>query len=269
MTQRLDLNLFLESIIAFHLSNYVESDLQERGGYIVVGPPGAFKSTMVQMLDTFADVLPLSDINAQALNKLKNRMATGAIKTLVLPELMKLYERAEHTSSNVEGTIRALVSEGFSSASFEDPTIQRLKARAMVIGATTPDVYEAHAENWRKTGFSRRFIWSLVTVDTSAIEQWLVKGKTIPLRTHPVPNTSGTIEDTTTESDRRHLLALLKYQPEPHMAQQNMLRRVLSAWRWWYQSIHRNKRSAMTSLTTWAATLGKSGAQIHLPKEMR
>ena len=149
----------LDVLCAVHLTSYVESPFKDRGGLMIVGAPGILKSTVLDIVDAnYADAIALSDVNAQALNRLKSRIAQGDIRTLVLPEYSKLYERNPATASNVEGTLRALVSEGFSSASFEDATLQRQRARATVVAAMTPEFREDQAERWQRSGFARRFL---------------------------------------------------------------------------------------------------------------
>lgn len=262
--EKLTVQCFLEAIIACHLSSYVESPFPERGGLMLVGPPGVLKSAMLSVLDTYADALILSDVNARSLGHLKNLIAQGSVRTLVLPEMQKVYERAEHTSSNVEGTIRALVAEGWSAASYEDATIQRLRARALVIGAMTPDTYEEHSERWAKSGFSRRFVWSLLTTDTGKLDQAAVDGEPIDMGHHPSPAIATLIHNSTTGAERQELRVLTKYQPSPHASQIHTLIKMLAAWKWWYGHIHRNRRSAMVQMRAWAATLGRHGAYVHI-----
>ena len=264
MRDRLTVSLFLEAIIACHLSSYVESPFPERGGLMIVGPPGTLKSAMVDVLSTYADALILSDVNAQSLGHFKNDVARGAIRTLVLPEMQKVYERAEHTSANVEGTLRALVAEGWSAASYEDQTIQRFKARATLIACMTPDTYEVHARRWQSTGFSRRFLWALITTDANQLDRAAMDDVPLDFGHHPAPITTTAIKNLTTRDERHALLPLVRYQPTPHAAQLHTLVKMLGAWKWWYGHIHRNRRVALTSLRTFALAMTKHGTELHL-----
>lgn len=229
---------------------------------MLVGPPGVLKTTILEALDSYPDALILSDINAQSLGRLKDEIAQGSIRTLVLPELQKLYERAEHTASNVEGTLRALASEGFSSAGYENATLQRFKARCMVIGAMTPATYERHSQRWTETGFGRRFLWALVSGDTGALEQSAVSGIPLDFGLRTIPTLpSVMIADTTTHKERHRLAALVKYQPKPHNEQIIILTRMLSALKWWYKEERRGVR-AMDALVSWGSCLSRHGGEL-------
>lgn len=258
-----------EAITAIHLSSLVESPFLERGGFMLVGPPGILKSTLLGVLEHYPDALVLSDVNARTLGQLKNMIAQGSVRTLVLPELAKVYERADHTAANVEGTLRALAAEGFSAAGYEDQTLQRFKARCLIIGAMTPDTYEQHAERWRKSGFSRRFLWGLVTADVQEIERAAVERRPVDLQFRVSPPTSTAIPDSTTLRERQGLRTLVKYQPAPHSAQLNLMVKTLAALKWWYSENGRTPRRAMSVLSAFARCLARHGAEIILPTRSR
>lgn len=254
-----------EALTAMHLSTRVESPFMEQGGFMLVGPPGILKSTLLGVLEVYPDALPLSDVNARTLGRLKSLIASGSLRTLVLPELAKIYERADHTAANVEGTIRALASEGFSAMSYEDATLQRFKARCFVIGAMTPDTYEQYAERWQKSGFSRRFLWGLAMSDVSRLERAAIERAPIDLQFRVSPQVNSAIPDTTTMKERQELRAMVKYQPTPHSAQLNIMVRMLAALKWWYREDRRKARSALHTLKTFAHCLSKNGAEIVFP----
>jgi hypothetical protein len=260
---------FVEVLCAAHLGNMVEGPFSDRGGMMVVGPPGVLKTTFVSVLDAqYHDVVMLSDINVKSLIRLRDSIATGKINTLVLPELAKVYERVDSTAQGVEGTIRALVAEGFSSASFEDARINRLKARCMVIGALTPAMLDQHFERWVDTGFSRRFLWCLVRLsDTSALEKAAVNWKRIDFRVKHVPRVplGDSIPNLTTKQERERIVALVKYQPsDDHSMHIQLLTRICAVLRWWYAETN-DPRSAMDTIEAFAPALGRDGAVIDLP----
>lgn len=259
----------VEILCAAHLGNFVEGPFLDRGGIMIVGPPGILKTTFVSVLDKqYQDAIMLSDINVKSLVQLRDPIASGRINTLVLPELQKLYERQEVTASNLEGHIRALAAEGFTAASFEDSRVNRLTARAMIIGAMTPSVVTKRFAGWEETGFNRRFLWALVRLsDPNALERAAVAWKRIDFRlAHvPLPPMSGSIPNNTTQRERQRLLSMVKYQPGgDHAIQVQILVRSLAVLRWWYAESG-SPRNAMQTIESFAPALGKDGVAVELP----
>jgi hypothetical protein len=262
-------NDLIEVLCAVHLSSYVDAPFHERGGLMIVGPPGVLKSTFVGVLDKqYGDALMLSDINAQSMKDLRDQMAAGQIRTLVLPELAKLYQRHPSTAQNVEGTLSALVAEGFSAASFEDSRVNRLKARVVVMGALTPATQGAHFREWEESGFNRRFLWSLVSLANSeALEDAVIEWKRIDFQLQHVPRrplSGEKIPNVTTREERVALAAMLKYQPGgSHVQQLQLLTKTLAVLRWWYTQSG-DTRSPMATIERFAKSLGREGALLDL-----
>jgi len=264
----------LDVLCAAHLSNYVRTGIEDRGGIMLVGPPGTFKSTLLGVVGRqYHDSLQLSDVNVQTLTNFRSQIASGNIKSLVLPEMYKLYERHSSTASNLEGTLRALVAEGFYGASFQDQRINRLTARAVVLGAMTDAFIEFRFKVWEETGFNRRFLWPLFRLeDPDALERAIVEGRLIDLgfRAPPLP-TPQVIADETTESERAALRPLLKHQPggSPHALQLSLLVKILAALKWWYKRDGRPNGAATDTMRLFARMLGKGGAWLQLPQPPR
>jgi len=259
----------LEILCAAHLGNMVESPFQDRGGIMLVGPPGVLKTTFVNVIDSqYHDAISLSDVNVKALVQLRDQISSGKINTLVLPELAKIYERNEATAKNVEGTLRALVSEGFQAASFEDSRINRLKARAMVIAALTPPTVDAHFTGWEESGFNRRFLWVLMRLsDPLALEKAAVSWQRINFRMVHIPMMplAGTIPNKTTQRERQRCASIIKYQPGgDHAIQLQVLIRILAVLRWWYAESGQ-PRNAMDTIERFAPALGRTGVSLELP----
>jgi hypothetical protein len=259
----------VEILCAAHLGSRVESPFLDRGGLMLIGPPGVLKTTFVSVLDSqYQDVLMLSDINVKSLIQLRDSIASGKINTLVLPEYAKIYERADVTAKNVEGTLRALTAEGFTAASFEDSRINRLTARAMIIGALTPPTVETHFTRWEESGFNRRFLWCLMRLsDPLALEKAAIAWQRINFRMAHVPLApmGSIIPNRTTIRERTRLAAIVKYQPGgDHAIQLQVLVRILAVLRWWYAESGQ-PRNAMETMEKFGAALGKTGAELELP----
>lgn len=261
----------VEVLCAAHLGNMVESPFKERGGIMVVGPPGVLKTTFVSVLDSqYQDVVMMSDCNVKSLVRFRDPISQGKINTLVLPELAKIYERLDATAKNVEGTLRSLTAEGFTAASFEDSRINRLTARAMVIGALPPSLLESHFNEWEESGFNRRFLWVLIRLaDPLALERAAINWQRIEFRQSFVPRhpLGETIPNLTTQRERMRLSAMIKYQPGgDHAMQLQLMVRILAVLRWWYTEAG-FKRNAMETMERFAPALGKTGVALELPNK--
>jgi hypothetical protein len=256
----------LSLLSAVHLSSYVDSPFKDRGGLMMVGPPGVLKTTCVEFLDnSFPDALVLSDINVQSLAKIKERFSSGSIRSLVLPELGKIYQRHTSTSSNVEGTLQALAGEGFHSASFEDATIARLKARATVVAAMTGDTREKHASEWQASGFARRFLWALVSLqDPGALDRAVINGELLDIAVAEAPRIppGGVIPNYTTREEREEIAGWCKYQPTPHTVQISLLIKAWAVLKWWTRQQRRSDKVAWTGLHRISAAFGKNGVEL-------
>lgn len=253
----------IEVVCAAHLASYVESPFQHRGGLWLVGPPGQLKSSLIEPVDSYQDVVTLSDVNTKTLMQLKGELSTGSIRTLVIPEMQKLYERDPRSALNVEGAMRALVEEGYRGASFEDSSINRFRARACVIGAMNEETQTDHWERW-KTGFARRFLWCLVRLQDSeilldAIQKW--KLAEIGVGIIPKAPTPRTIPNLITEPERIKIRQLIKYQPKPAVIPYELLCKIAAVLKWHYQRAGL-ARKAMETVTEFSACLGKEGAEI-------
>lgn len=267
------MRVILECMCAAHLSAYVDAPVEDRGGLMLIGAPGVLKSAMLGLVDrNYSDALMVSDMNARGLIELRDQIAGGIIRTLVLPELYKLYERHATTSANVEGTLRALVAEGFHASSNQDQQIQRTVARCMVVGGMTPMLMEINSRRWRDSGFSRRFLWSLIALEnpqalTRSVVDWTPINISIAHTLPSLPNSK--IPPTlVTRIERERLEIQVKHQQgAPHNLQHLLLCKMLVVLRWWYRMQERRAdpdKEAWQTILLFSRTLGKSGAYIRI-----
>lgn len=258
---------YLESLCAAHLASYVESPFKEHGGLMIVGPPSALKSTLLDVVaKNYHDVVQVSDLNVQSLVDMRDQIASGVIKTLIMPDFAKIYERHSSTSKNLEGHIRALTGEGFQAASFEDQRQNRLVARCTVLSAMTTKTQGENFKRWEDSGFNRRFLWSLIvlkdpTVLTKAVEDWRLIDFGLK-RAPPLPD-SGSIPSRATRLMRQRLLQTLRHQPGGgmHATQLSLLCRMLAVLIWHYERSG-YKRSAMKTVLAFANTFRPGGAVL-------
>jgi hypothetical protein len=236
------ISTLMECVKAAHLSTYVDSQFSHASGLMIVGPPGVLKTTILKALDPYESVLTLSDVNSKVLHGIiKTQLTNNAIKSLVLPEVQRIYERDPRTAAGVEGTIRSLVEEGFSGASFEDPTVSRFTARAFVIGAMTDKFRDENWQRWNDSGFARRFLWCLIrlgdpSILMNAVEQGrmaMVADDVVAMPTPPL----GTIPALDV-AQRKRIRPLVRKQPKPSNVQFELMCRMAAALVYYYK---RNK----------------------------
>jgi hypothetical protein len=160
----------LEFLHAAHHTWLVQSEWEERGGIMIIAPPGAWKTTLCYTLDSYTDAKCLGDVNIKSMHVLREQILSGTYRTLVFGELEKLYARNPATAANIEGVLKQLIEEGLRQFSFENPSASRMPARAMVLCAVTPSIYGKLMTAWVESGFLRRFLRMQYTMaDPSAL----------------------------------------------------------------------------------------------------
>lgn len=258
----------IEVLCAVHLSSYVASDLKERGGVILVGDPATLKSALLSAIDrNYYNAISLSDVNVRSLAELRGQLASNAIRTLVLPEFAKLYERGNSgTAEHVVGTIRALAAEGFQAAAFEDSRINRTTAYCTVMGAMPPGVQTMRFGQWEASGLNRRFLWPLLAMkDGELLEMSRIERQLLDLdlpQYPPIPQ-AGYIPNETTRGERGKCRDLVKYQPGGnHATQLELMVRVLAVLQWWYPMIGRPREDAIRTVFEFGRSLAKGGARL-------
>lgn len=251
----------IEFLSAVHQSRYVNGDFTQRGGVILVAPPGQLKSTIIKLaLEDYPDALLLSDMNVQTLSALKNSLLDKRYTSLGFGEMEKLYQRNPSTAMNIEGHIKMLVEEGYIKSSFEDPRTQGLAARCSVIGGITPSWYSRKMRQWLDSGFARRFIFSSFTLlDEDAIMEAIYNWKHIPLGKvlQQVPGNKK-IDYSITEKENKIVRDSIKQQPTlegPFV----ICKKALCVLKWRYE-----EQKAMDIFLDFAESMRATGAMLEL-----
>jgi hypothetical protein len=226
--------VIIEILDAAHLTSFIESPFPQRGGIMIVGPPGAFKTTMTQVaLLEHPSALFLSDLNINSLMSIRESLVSGRYRTIVFPEYEKLYQRRPDTAANIEGTIKQLVEEGFTRASFEEQDAITYTARVLVIGAMTYSFYSRRLAAWRENGFKRRFLWCGIKLSNPdrvmhAIREWQrIELDGIPRR---YPSRSIPFEVSTGESRTLEKMMEGQWEATPYV----LIKKILAVLKWKY-----------------------------------
>lgn len=217
-------------------TKWIQGPFQERGGIMIVGPPGSFKTTIIEAaLNEHSDALPLSDLNVQQWMKVKDDFVSRRYTALGFPEFEKIYQRHPATASNLEGIIKALICEGFVSAPNGDPRTPRLKARGLVIGGITTDCFERRYDEWQRNGFLRRFIWLVTAVQNpDLIVEAIRKWERINFGNVHVKPASGEIDVKTSEARSRYLEHIMKHQPGLMGTGYVLMKKIAAVLEWKY-----------------------------------
>lgn len=251
----------MEIISAGHVAKYVEGPFDQRGGMMLVGPPGQLKSTIIkQALIEYPDTLILSDVNVQEMGRLKNSLIGGRYTSIGFGEFEKLYERNPATASNLEGVLRAMIEEGFDKLSFESQQMASMKAQIFLVGGITPSAYAKRYQNWIDSGFARRFIWIHYRLDNpdvlvSAIRAW--KKIDFGKISCKIP-ASRSIPYIATRETNRWLEKMLDHQPAKETPL-TVLKKIYCVLVWRY-----NRKAAKRLLEDFAPSMSRSGANLFL-----
>jgi hypothetical protein len=256
----LKLSSLMEVLVAAHMTEIVDSPFTQRGGIMLVAPPGNLKSTMVaSAYEHFPDAKVLSDINIQTLIGLRDDIAAKRLNTLAFTEIEKLYQRHAATAGNIEGHLKAMVEEGFSRASFEDQRMFCLVAKCLVVGSMVPIIYRQKYTQWQANGFLRRFLWVTYTLkDQDALMRAIHNWKKLTVRNgifYPIMM-GGSLPYKVSEADSRTIRKMVHFQPgqeTPYV----LLKKIYSVLLWKHKG-----RKAMTILDDFAESLGRTGATL-------
>jgi hypothetical protein len=232
---------------------------------MLVSPPGSLKSYMIdQSYKGYPDTLVISDTNVQQIQSLRDDFQHGRYSTLAFTAYEKIYARHASTASNIEAHLMALVEEGFSRMSFEDPRTPMVKARALVVGGMPPAVFARHFREWMESGFNRRFLWVVFSVANpwrikDAIREW----RLIDIETYvPKIPINHEIPYSVTEQESRQLEIWLKDQrgdATPYV----LLKKILCVLKWRHR---KNPARPMQIIRDLSPCLSKNGGEMILPE---
>lgn len=193
----------------------------------------------------------------------RDMIASKKCNTLLFYDMQKLYERRPDTASNIEGNIRSLMDEGFTSASHEKTSKNaiQVKARALVMAALTSRFYRERLSNWESSGFARRVLFCVYTLqDPSMIERAILSESPIMLGKTISTPINLEIDPDIQPGDDEFLLRIMRRQRED--VPLNLMKKTLWVLRWRYKKQLKQKDRAFELLREFSACLGEGGAEI-------
>lgn len=257
----------MEILVAAHLTAFVDAEeFPERGGLMLVGPPGNLKTTIIKqaMKPYQPEAAIMSDVNVETIGRMKPHIANGHIKTLALPAFEKIYERNPQTANNIEGHLKGMADEGFSNMSFQDQRmLGQIEARCLVIGGLVHTCYVKKFSNWEDNGFGRRFIWSSFQLRdsgilTRAIDDW----KRLEFETRAPLRPQTRIKMTVTREESkiiRHLIQQQHCEATPYA----LMKKIMAVLKWKFHRRDEEKRP-MQIMNDFGESLGQRMAKLEL-----
>jgi hypothetical protein len=262
------LETFLTVLHAACLTHRVQSNFPSRGGMLLIAPPGQMKTSMLNTLTDQPGVMGYSDMTSKTLVEARDQIASKKIHTLLLYDFQKIYERKADTASNIVGSLRALVEEGFTSAAWEEhANIIQTKARALVMAACTPAFIRNHIVDWDESGFSRRFLFCHYSLSNpEIIVKAIMQDDPIPL----VLNGSVTVPFNLViplvehPGDEHKLRKMLRHGQRGEEVPLILLRKLLAVLRWRCGKMRKPGVNAMHIMEEFSQCMMNEGAEITL-----
>jgi hypothetical protein len=257
------LDTFLEVLWAFQQTHKVRTRFPSRGGVFLVSPPGQLKTSLLSCFEYDYGVLGYSDMTTTNLIEARDMIASKKCNTLLFYDMQKLYERRADTASNIEGNIRSLMDEGFTSASHEkvSKNVIQMKARALVMAALTTQFYRAKLGGWESSGFARRVLFCVYTLkDPSLIERAILSETPIMLGKTISTPINLEIDQDSQPGDDEFLLRIMRRQRQD--VPLNLMKKTLWVLRWRYKKQLKQKDRSLEILKEFSQCLGEEGAEI-------
>ena len=232
---------------------------------MLVAPGGHGKSTVLgRICDELPKMLSLSDLTTRQAVALRSSIVEGKYRTLVIDEMEKLYQRMDSTSSNIEGTLQALIEQGFQDAPGERPTEDVMRAQCLVVANLTEDFYVKKSRTWADA-FLRRWLickYRLENPDifADAIQEWRrVEIQDGMLFMMPLEDIPWSVKPAEAKAIRHWLQVANRDDKTP----QQLLHKILSVLRWRALKVGR-KDDSFSVLQDFAECLGRNGAIMQL-----
>lgn len=244
-------------------TKFVQGPYDERGGLMIVGYPGSLKTTILKSaMEPHADSMVISDINVQQWLKIRDDFVTGRYTAMGFTDFEKIYQRHHSTATHIEGIIRGLVAEGYGTGPNGDTRMPVIPARAFVAGAMTNSCMEARYNDWQKTGFLRRFLWFVISIQNqNKISQAIRDWKKIDFGRIVSRPATRQITFEFTKERTMQLESMMREQPGFNGVGYVLLKKVVAVLEWRHQN---DKKHVTEVLEDVSSSMTKNGGMIRL-----
>lgn len=236
---------------------------------MLVAPPGQLKTSMLDKLSVQPGVKLLSDLTVRAVPDLRDAIVGGRVHTLIFRDFQKIFERGIDASANTMGFLRGLVDEGYGSTGWESQAASELPTEAVVIAACTTTLLKRRIEDWKQSGFARRFLfptYSIGSIGHQRIIRSIREDKKLRLNGVALLPLGERIPITLVEKeevDHLHRFAAMQYGDETPLI---MLRKIMAVIRWKRRRMHQ-KDDAMDVMLNFCQSLTERGTRLEIDEE--
>jgi len=271
-TGKVHVGTLIEAICAVHLSSYVGAPYKDRGGLMLVGPPGVLKTTLIDVLDdNYHNALSVSNGFMGTMSKLQSSFYNGQVRSLCFPDIQSIYAGDPRTAGRIEQMMMQLSGEATRTiGGDQDSRYAKFKGYCTMFGCMTDHFFLQHVQKWENSGFLRRFLWCTYTLqDPEILMRAIINWTRADFGSTNVPElpANGFIPDSLTPNERRQIHSWLHHQPVPHELQFQVLCKAVSALRWHYQQT-RDRRNAMDTIHEFAETLQEDAPLLVVPEQL-
>ncbi len=213
-TGKVSVNSLVEGICAIHLASYVSAPYKDRGGLMLVGPPGVLKTTLLDVLDeNYHNALSVSNAFMQTMGKLQSAFYNGQVRSLCFPDLQSVYAGDPRTSGRIEQMMMQLSGEATRTVSGgQDSRYSKFKGYCTIFACMTETFHQARADRWDGIGFLRRFLWSTYTLaDPEVLIRAIMEWTRADLGSYRIPEipTNVFIKESLTAEERKEIFHIL------------------------------------------------------------
>lgn len=230
---------------------------------MLVAPGGHGKTSILDpLVAELPKILPLSDLTTRQAVKLRSSIVEGKYRTLVIDEMEKLYQRMDSTALNLEGTLQAMIEQGFSDEPGSRPTGDVMKAQCLVITNLTEEFYVTRTKLW-SDAFLRRWLVCKFRLEkpdifADAIQEWRrVEIRTTGLFTVPFDD----IPYAVTRDEQIAIRKWLQLADRDDKTPQQLLHKILSVLRYRFR-LSGQKDLSFEILKDFSMCLSKQGTTM-------